>query len=232
MKRKSYLPFALIWVGIALALLIAGQLLRRPEDAPLAAQAGRIEGAAQATATAIAVEMRAFVEQVDAVNGYRTATFWSTFTPGLIFVSALIVVFLVIRVVNVRIEVYRARNMPMALPPPARAIIDNSSGEPITVNTASGSFEMERREDAYALVSRLLRAAMEKAGPESKRVPGWRELPGWTSDRWVEAVKLLGGAVTATPGKGTFCAGEYSLRDLWVSAARRDIPLPYRNDGQ
>jgi len=75
----------------------------------------------------------------------------------------------------------------------------------------------------------LLRAAMQaqEHGARSRRIPSHTVLPGWTYRAWREAVSVLGDLVISRPGKGTLCAGDYTLGDLYVSVARKDIVLPY-----
>lgn len=78
-----------------------------------------------------------------------------------------------------------------------------------------------------ALVLRLLRAAMLAAGPDSPRLPGFRELE-WPSEIWVKGVGMLKPHVVTTPGRGggTFVT-EGTLRDLYNAVGERRItPLP------
>jgi len=74
------------------------------------------------------------------------------------------------------------------------------------------------------LMLRLLRAAMLAVGPESSRLPGFREL-GWPAETWTKAVALLKPHVVTQPGRsgGTFCESGATLRDLYNAVGERRI---------
>lgn len=63
---------------------------------------------------------------------------------------------------------------------------------------------------------RLLRSAaqLEKRW-DGQRIPGWRELPGWSGEGWSETVGLLGDYVEKRPGRGTFIRGDVTLMGLY-----------------
>jgi hypothetical protein len=85
--------------------------------------------------------------------------------------------------------------------------------------TRSGADGPDRR-----LILRLLRAAMLAVGPESSRLPGFREL-GWPAETWTKAVALLKPHVVTQPGRsgGTFCESGATLRDLYNAVGERRI---------
>lgn len=79
------------------------------------------------------------------------------------------------------------------------------------------------------LMLRLLRAAMLAVGPDSPRLPGYRELD-WPAETWTKAVALLKPHVITKPGRsgGTFCnpsagSGGETLLDLYNAVGERRI---------
>lgn len=77
------------------------------------------------------------------------------------------------------------------------------------------------------LALRLLRQAMQQAGPRSNRLPGWREL-GWSADTWSKAVNLLRPYLESQSGRGggTYLVGEYpTLQELYLAVGERRAML-------
>jgi len=89
-------------------------------------------------------------------------------------------------------------------------------------------------------VLELLRAAMDVSGPEGAVIPSWRQLDGWSSKTWQEAVEYIRPhVITRTGGAGggstQLGAGYSSLRVFYrmvergavrLAQARDEIPLP------
>jgi len=75
------------------------------------------------------------------------------------------------------------------------------------------------------LALRLLRESIRVAGPQSNRIPGWRDL-GWSAETWSRAVGLLWRYVKTQPGQGTFLVGEYpTVESLYNAVGSRQISL-------
>jgi hypothetical protein len=76
------------------------------------------------------------------------------------------------------------------------------------------------------LASRLLRAAMMVNGPNGRRVPRWKNLPGFSSaDTWDRATAALGSALEKSY-KGTYVSQEFgTLMELYEAVASRNVRL-------
>jgi hypothetical protein len=83
-----------------------------------------------------------------------------------------------------------------------------------------------REEPQRRLVLRLLREAMQVAGPGSTRLPGWREL-GWSAEMWSRAVETIRPYVETSSGRygGTYLVGGYTLHRLYQDVGARKIAL-------
>src|SRR3970282_525478 len=82
------------------------------------------------------------------------------------------------------------------------------------------------------LALQLVQDAERIAGAGSAMLPGWRQLPGWTSDRWQRVGSALrsAGLVDTDPGKGTYLVKYNCLADLESALRSRQIkirPSPY-----
>lgn len=86
--------------------------------------------------------------------------------------------------------------------------------------------EAPRDEPKRKLALKLLREAIQVAGAESKRLPGWREL-NWSAQTWSDAVSLLRPYLKTEVGRtgGTCLVGGYTLRDLYLGVGERRIAL-------
>jgi len=86
--------------------------------------------------------------------------------------------------------------------------------------------EAPRDEPKRKLALKLLREAIQAAGAESKRLPGWREL-NWSAQTWSDAVSLLRPYLKTEVGRtgGTYLVGGYTLRDLYLAVGERRITL-------
>lgn len=79
-------------------------------------------------------------------------------------------------------------------------------------------------QDINSLTVQLLRQASAVNDPNGIELPGWRQLPGWTSGKWQRAIKALrqAGLVASTSEQGTTLTkslGEVSF-DLEVGKIR------------
>jgi hypothetical protein len=99
---------------------------------------------------------------------------------------------------------------------------------PYSVNgEVMGTIRAEWREEPQRrLVLRLLREAMQAAGPGSTRLPGWREL-GWSAEMWSRAVEMIRPYVETSSGRygGTYLVGGYTLHRLYQDVGARKIAL-------
>jgi hypothetical protein len=74
----------------------------------------------------------------------------------------------------------------------------------------------------------LLKAAIEINGPESSKVPGWRDLPGWSSELWQRTIgsMVAAGVMVAQPGVGTSVTHTYeTLNNLLYAVEMRELKL-------
>lgn len=117
---------------------------------------------------------------------------------------------------------------------PVQSASDASDVNPIPVITVMGKpwNPPEKSDTTFELARQLVSDAMAAEGPESDRLPGWRKLDGWNSDRWQRAVAALSqaGAVAAGP-TGTVVTGGYdSLEGVLYALDMKQLrlrPAPY-----
>jgi hypothetical protein len=65
------------------------------------------------------------------------------------------------------------------------------------------------------VVGEFIHLAEERMGEMSNQFPGWRDLPGWTRDKWQRAVGPLkaAGVLETVPSKGTYVTEQYKTLD-------------------
>lgn len=124
------------------------------------------------------------------------------------------------------------RHIPSTYNPEVRAL--TPSGSVLAAPMAPPS--EERKSAAYMtlLALQLVQDAVSVAGEDSVELPGWRDLPGWTSDRWqrVKAALQAAEAVISDPGKGTFVTEPYqNLGYLLFSLETKNLKVkPVRDE--
>jgi len=78
-----------------------------------------------------------------------------------------------------------------------------------------------------SLARRLLMDAVVQGWGEGDRVPSWRKMNGWSSERWQRALGPLreAGAVEVNEGEGTFVFGYACVSDLWGAVQSGQVKL-------
>lgn len=99
------------------------------------------------------------------------------------------------------------RHIPAAYQPEVRALTPSGSVLSAPMQPRAPS----ENQSTALLALQLVQDCVAVNGEDSVEVPGWRDLPGWTSDRWqrVKASLQAAGAVVSEPSRGTFITDEY-----------------------
>lgn len=184
----------------------------------------------QATQTVIALELGERQAEYD--KNLRMAQIYSDVTPAAVFVVVVIFTLLLAvgswRLFNWIIEWKDRRNslyetrqgtvvfvngLPERLDDYSRSRIIVHPGteaqlvENTSNNVLSGRYDEVsiRAPDLRIRARELVIEAINRNGPDSRFIPGFRDLPNWTASKWMTVIDALRdkGAVEAQPGKGT-----------------------------
>lgn len=115
-----------------------------------------------------------------------------------------------------------------------RLLVNGSLGglDEVRAVTVSGSvlegpMRKSDPDGSMSLARRLLMDAVVQGWGEGDRLPSWRKLSGWSSERWQRAMGPLraAGAVEVNGSEGTFVFGYACVSDLWQAVQSGQVKL-------
>lgn len=92
-----------------------------------------------------------------------------------------------------------------------------NNGKPTLKDTTETVEEIEQDHNLTRGDMRdLIRASIALYGPDGKRIAGWRDVNGWTGERWdstIQSLRMLGIGIYTQSGEGTYLT-RYDLRTV------------------